>query len=105
MPALAVSAADLLDADPGAALLFDFQPYVVVLANVSVDFAGLSGETLHGFIEEPLDKIRIGRIKPASLTIRMLLPDTTTPMVLPRLVCRLLRAAARQVGTAAGPLP
>jgi hypothetical protein len=51
--------------------------------HVSVDFAGFSGETLHGVIQEPLDKIRIGRIKPASLTIRMLLPDTTRPMVLP----------------------
>jgi len=51
--------------------------------HVSVDFAGMSGETLHGVIQEPLDKIRIGRIKPASLTIRMLLPDTTRPMVLP----------------------
>ena len=51
--------------------------------HVSIDFAGFSGETLHGVIQEPLDKIRIGRIKPASVTIRMLLPDTTRPMVLP----------------------
>jgi hypothetical protein len=51
--------------------------------HVTIDFAGFSGETLHGVIQEPLDKIRIGRIKPASLTIRILLPDTTRPMVLP----------------------
>jgi len=51
--------------------------------HVSVDFAGFSGETLHGVIQEPLDKIRIGRARPASITIRMLLPDTTRPMVLP----------------------
>jgi hypothetical protein len=51
--------------------------------HVSIDFAGFSGETLHGVIQEPLDKIRIGRIRPASITIRMLLPDTTRPMVLP----------------------
>jgi hypothetical protein len=51
--------------------------------HVSVDFAGFSGETLHGVIQEPLDKIRIGRIRPASISIRMLLPDTTRPMVLP----------------------
>jgi hypothetical protein len=51
--------------------------------HVSVDFAGFSGETLHGVIQEPLDKIRIGQTKPASITIRMLLPDTTRPMVLP----------------------
>lgn len=51
--------------------------------HVSIDFAGFTSETLHGVIQEPLDKIRIGRIKPASVTIRMLLPDTTRPMVLP----------------------
>jgi hypothetical protein len=51
--------------------------------HVTIDFAGFSGETLHGVIQEPLDKIRIGRIRPASLRIRMLLPDTTRPMVLP----------------------
>src|SRR5579875_1341688 len=48
--------------------------------HVTIDFAGFSGETLHGVVQEPLDKIRIGRIKPASVTIRMLLPDTTRPM-------------------------
>jgi hypothetical protein len=46
--------------------------------HVVIDFAGFSGETLHGVIQEPLDKIRTGEIKPASVTIRMLLPDTTT---------------------------
>ena len=51
--------------------------------HVTIDFAGFSGETLHGVIQEPLDKIRIGRINPASVSIRMLLPDTTRPMVLP----------------------
>ncbi|HXP19676.1 MAG TPA: hypothetical protein VN840_08530 [Streptosporangiaceae bacterium] len=51
--------------------------------HVSVDFAGFSGETLHGVIQEPLDKIRIGRIRPASVTVRLLLPDTTRPMTLP----------------------
>ncbi|MDQ2873352.1 MAG: hypothetical protein M3Y33_00365 [Actinomycetota bacterium] len=51
--------------------------------HVTIDFAGFSGETLHGVIQEPLDKIRIGRIRPDSLRIRMLLPDTTRPMVLP----------------------
>jgi hypothetical protein len=51
--------------------------------HVTIDFAGFSGETLHGAIQEPLDKIRIGRIKPESLTIRLLLPDTSQPMALP----------------------
>ncbi len=51
--------------------------------HIRIDFAGFSGETLHGAIQEPLDKIRIGRIKPESLTIRLLLPDTSRPMALP----------------------
>ena len=51
--------------------------------HVTIDFAGFSGETLHGAIQEPLDNIRIGRIKPATLSIRMLLSDTSRPMVLP----------------------
>jgi len=51
--------------------------------HVTIDFAGFSGETLHGGIQEPLDKIRIGLIKPATVTIRLLLPDTSRPMVLP----------------------
>ncbi len=51
--------------------------------HVTIDFAGFSSETLHGVIQEPLDKIRIGRLRPASLAIRILLPDTTRPMVLP----------------------
>ena len=51
--------------------------------HVTIDFAGFSGETLHGVVQEPLDKIRIGLIKPATVTIRLLLPDTSRPMVLP----------------------
>jgi len=51
--------------------------------HVTIDFAGFSGETLHGVVQEPLDKIRTGQLKPASVTIRMLLPDTTRPMAVP----------------------
>ena len=51
--------------------------------HVVIDFAGFSGETLHGAIQEPLDKIRLGLIKPETVTIRLLLPDTSRPMVLP----------------------
>src|ERR1700761_7510197 len=40
--------------------------------HVVIDFAGFSGETLHGAIQEPLDKIRLGLIKPETVTIRML---------------------------------
>lgn len=50
---------------------------------VSIDFAGLSGETLHGVIQEPLDKIRIGQLRPESITIRILIPDTTRPWAIP----------------------
>lgn len=51
--------------------------------HVVIDFAGFSGETFHGVVQEPLDNIRIGQLKPESVTIRMLLPDTTRPMTLP----------------------
>lgn len=51
--------------------------------HVSIDFAGFSGETLQGVIQEPLDKIRSGRLVPTSIEVRMLLPDTSTPMALP----------------------
>src|SRR5215472_12396810 len=51
--------------------------------HVIIDFAGFSGETLHGVVQEPLDKIRTGEIKPESVSIRMLLPDTTRPMTVP----------------------
>lgn len=50
---------------------------------VSIDFAGFSGETLHGAISEPLDKIRSGRLRPNSVAVRMLLPDPTIPWSLP----------------------
>lgn len=50
---------------------------------VTIDFAGFSGETLHGVMQEPLDKIRIGRLTPESISIRLLLPDTREPLALP----------------------
>jgi hypothetical protein len=34
-------------------------------------------------VQEPLDMIRSSQLKPASVTIRMMLPDTTRPMALP----------------------
>jgi DNA-binding transcriptional regulator YhcF (GntR family) len=51
--------------------------------SVSIDFAGFAGETLHGAIQEPLDKIRSGRLTPKSISVRMLLPDMSLPMSLP----------------------
>jgi DNA-binding transcriptional regulator YhcF (GntR family) len=52
-------------------------------AKVSIDFAGFSGETLHGALQEPLDKIRAGRLTPDSIAIRILLPDMTEPAAVP----------------------
>jgi hypothetical protein len=51
--------------------------------HVAIEFAGFSGEALHGVIQEPLDEIRTGRLKFDTVAIRLLLPDTTRPMVLP----------------------
>jgi DNA-binding transcriptional regulator YhcF (GntR family) len=50
---------------------------------VSIDFAGFSGETLHGALQEPLDKIRVGRLTPEAISIRMLLVNTAVPWALP----------------------
>src|SRR3954447_10831750 len=44
---------------------------------VTVDFAGLPGETLLGALEEPIDRIRRGRLTPESISIRLLLPDAS----------------------------
>lgn len=52
---------------------------------VVIDFAGFSGETLSGAIQEPLDKIRIGHLTPDEITLRVLLPDLAAPMGLPAL--------------------
>ena len=46
---------------------------------VTVDFFGFTAETLHGAIQEPLDKIRAGAAAPESIAVRILLPDTTLP--------------------------
>lgn len=51
--------------------------------HVTIDFAGFSGETLHNAISEPLDQIRAGRLRPESIRLRMLVPDTTRPWALP----------------------
>jgi DNA-binding transcriptional regulator YhcF (GntR family) len=50
---------------------------------VTIDFAGFSGETLHGAIQEPLDKIRAGRLTPESIRIRLLVPDPDVPWSIP----------------------
>ncbi|RBM14955.1 GntR family transcriptional regulator [Streptomyces sp. PT12] len=70
---------------------------------VTIDFAGFSSETLHNAIQEPLDKVRSGRLTPQSITVRLLLPDSSAPMAVPVLVDGLrddsdLRQRAGQIG-------
>lgn len=50
---------------------------------VSVDFAGLSGETLRAALQEPIEMIRTGRVAPESVAVRILVPDTSIPWSLP----------------------
>jgi hypothetical protein len=50
---------------------------------VRIDFSGYTAETLHGVLQEPLDKIRVGRLTPQSIHVRMLLSDMTRPIALP----------------------
>ena len=52
-------------------------------AQVTVDFAGFTGETLHGALQEPLDKIRAGRLTPETVHLRILLPDMSVPAAVP----------------------
>jgi DNA-binding transcriptional regulator YhcF (GntR family) len=71
---------------------------------VSIDFAGFSGETLAGALQEPLDKIRIGRLTPEEISVRVLLPDLSVPVGLPALADtsaddERVRARAQQIAT------
>ncbi|MFD4763148.1 GntR family transcriptional regulator [Streptomyces sp. NPDC058439] len=50
---------------------------------VTIDFAGFSSETLHGALQEPLDKIRVGRLTPSSITVRILVPDMSVAQAAP----------------------
>lgn len=59
---------------------------VFATGDVRIDFAGFSGETLFGVIQEPLDKIRAGRLGATSVTVRVLVPDLGQPIGLPSLV-------------------
>ena len=53
--------------------------------HVSIDFAGFSGETLRDCLAEVLDKVRVGRLAPETITVRLLLCDTSVPLALPAL--------------------
>ncbi|MFG2638122.1 GntR family transcriptional regulator [Streptomyces sp. NPDC048362] len=62
------------------------RPYVehaFTSRNVSIDFAGFSSETLHAALQDPIDKIRVGRLTPASIKIRILVPDMHVPQAAP----------------------
>ncbi|MBB0244078.1 GntR family transcriptional regulator [Streptomyces alkaliphilus] len=50
---------------------------------VRIDFTGFSSETLHNAMQEPLDKVRSGRLTPQSISVRLLLPDTSVNMAVP----------------------
>lgn len=52
-------------------------------SEVRIDFAGYTAETLSGVIQEPLDKIRHGRLTPQTVQLRLLLSDMSSPMALP----------------------
>ncbi len=54
--------------------------------HVVIDFSGYTAETLHGIISEPLDKVRVGRLTPKSIRLRLLLSDMSQPLALPVLV-------------------
>lgn len=53
---------------------------------VTLDFSGFSAETLHSAIREPIDRIRAGHLRPASITVRILVPDTRKPQAIPSAV-------------------
>ncbi len=50
---------------------------------MSIDFAGFSGETLHEALSEPIDNVRAGRLRPQSLSVRLLVPNPASPWTLP----------------------
>lgn len=65
----------------------ELRPYVEMAFQqdeVSIDFAGFSGETLRDVLAEPLDQVRAGKLRPRRLRIRVLLPDTSA--ALPRTI-------------------
>lgn len=52
-------------------------------AHISIDFAGFSGETLGNALAEAFDKVKVGRLTPDSIDIRMMLSDMSVPMAIP----------------------
>jgi DNA-binding transcriptional regulator YhcF (GntR family) len=51
--------------------------------HVRIDFSGYTAETLATAMQEPLDKIRDGRLTPRSIRVRLMLSDMSRPIALP----------------------
>jgi DNA-binding transcriptional regulator YhcF (GntR family) len=51
--------------------------------HVTIDFAGFSGETLRDALAEVLDKVRVGRLAPETIAVRVLVSDMSAPMAVP----------------------
>lgn len=49
--------------------------------NVTLDFAGFTSETLNSVLQEPLDRVRDGRVNPLSIEMRLLLAAPPTGAV------------------------
>ncbi|MFG2219551.1 GntR family transcriptional regulator [Streptomyces sp. NPDC048685] len=54
--------------------------------SVTIDFAGFSGETLYAALQEPIDKIRAGRLTPESIVVRLLVPSMGDTQAVPVLM-------------------
>ncbi|MFG2043365.1 GntR family transcriptional regulator [Dactylosporangium sp. NPDC048998] len=50
---------------------------------VTIDFAGFSGETLQGALAEVLDRVRAGQLAPKRIALRVMVSDMGVPMALP----------------------
>jgi DNA-binding transcriptional regulator YhcF (GntR family) len=54
--------------------------------HVTIDFAGYSGETLANALQEPIDKIRAGRLTPETVNLRILIQNPDTKWAVPCLI-------------------
>lgn len=62
------------------------RPHIEAAFNVErvrIDFSGYIAETLATAMQEPIDKIRDGRLTPRSIELRLLLSDMSQPIALP----------------------
>lgn len=54
--------------------------------HVRLDVFSLTCETLYSALQEPLQQIRAGQLRPESVTVRLLLPAQDTRLAVPRLI-------------------